>query len=115
MSAITQERVGQPVGRVRDDNAGATEARIKEILAQPLTPDSAVRIALLNNQGLQAMFAELDVAEADLVQAGWLRNPGFSFSRVHTGDNYEINRSIMFDFCRVTDVARQKQNRTSPL
>jgi outer membrane protein TolC len=97
VSAMTQQRVGLPVARTSDDNASATEATVTEMLAQPLTPDSAVRIALLNNKGLQTMFAELGVAEADLVQAGRLRNPGFSFSRLRGGDDLEIERSIMFD------------------
>jgi len=70
---------------------------VKQLLAKPLTPDSAVRIALLNNKGLQAAFAELGVAEADLVQAGRLRNPGFSFGRLRAAQDIEIDRSIMFD------------------
>ncbi len=36
-------------------------------------------------------------AEADLVQAGRLRNPGFSFGRLRGGDEVEIDRSVMFD------------------
>lgn len=63
-----------------------------------MTPDSAVQVALANNKGLQAAFAELGVAEANLVQAGRLRNPGYSFGRLRGGNDYEIDRSIMFDF-----------------
>ena len=46
---------------------------------------SAVQVALLNNRGLQATYAELGIAEADVVQAGRLRNPGFSFARLRRG------------------------------
>jgi outer membrane protein TolC len=99
VSALTSERTGHTVSRqASEDDAKAARAAIAGLLAQPLTPDSAVSIALANNQGLQAAFAELGVAEADLVQAGRLRTPGFSFGRLSGGGDTEIDRSIMFDF-----------------
>jgi cobalt-zinc-cadmium efflux system outer membrane protein len=57
------------------DAAAAIDARVDEILAHPLTVDSAVQIALLNNRGFQAMIEELGVARADLIEAGLLQNP----------------------------------------
>lgn len=99
VSALTSERTGHTVQRQRSEqDAQAIRPAVAELLAQALTPDSAVRIALTNNQGLQAAFAELGVAEASLVQAGRLRNPGFSFGRLRGGEDIEIDRSIMFDF-----------------
>ncbi len=98
VSTLTKERIGQPVQRIASDkDAAAADATITQLLAKPLTPDSAVQIALLNNKGLQASLAELGVVEADLVQAGRLRNPGFSFGRLRNGDDIEIDRSIIFD------------------
>ena len=77
VSALTSERTGHTVSRqASEDEAKAARAAIAGLLAKPLTPDSAVGIALANNQGLQAAFAELGMAEADRVQAGRLRNPG---------------------------------------
>jgi cobalt-zinc-cadmium efflux system outer membrane protein len=55
----------------------AVDARIGELLSGPLTLDGAVQIALLNNRGLQARYAELGIAQADLVAAGLLSNPVF--------------------------------------
>ncbi len=99
VSAITTERTGHPVQRERSaDDALATQARVSQLLAAPLTPDSAVQIALANNKGLQAAFAELGIAEANRVQAGRMSNPGYSFGRLRGGDGVEIDRSIMFDF-----------------
>lgn len=43
-----------------------------------LTAEDAVQIALLNNHELNAVYEELDLAQADLVQAGLLRNPVLS-------------------------------------
>lgn len=93
VSRMTSERTGQPLQRMQD----ATRAAVTQLMAQPLSPDGATRIALLNNRGLQASLAYLGVAEADLVQAGRLRNPGFSFSRKSGGGDVDIDRGIMFD------------------
>nr|WP_245844794.1 TolC family protein [Noviherbaspirillum humi] len=98
VSELTRQRTGQAVQR---DGAAEASAVSREtlfaLLAEPLMPDSAVRIALLNNKGLQASFAELGIAEASLVQAGRLRNPGFSFGHIRGGNEIEIDRSVMFD------------------
>ncbi|MET0963898.1 MAG: TolC family protein [Noviherbaspirillum sp.] len=94
VSAIMMERTGQPVRRIQ---AADPPAAVSELLAVPLTPESAVRIALDNNKGLQAALAELGIAEVRLVQAGRIRNPGYSFGRLRGGEDVEIDRSIMFD------------------
>ena len=58
-----------------DAERAKVAAEVAELLAQPLSADDAVQIALLNNRGLQASFEELGVSEADLVQSGRLPNP----------------------------------------
>lgn len=78
-------------------DAGRAADAVRRLLAQPLTADAAVEIALLNNRSLQATWAELGIAESDLVQAGRLRNPGFSFGRVHRADVVEYERAFIFD------------------
>jgi outer membrane protein, heavy metal efflux system len=60
-------------------------------LSRPLTPDSAVQIALLNNHNLQATYEELGVAQADLVEAGLLRNPIFTFEKRFPGQALEAD------------------------
>jgi cobalt-zinc-cadmium efflux system outer membrane protein len=54
----------------------ATE-KVLFLLRNKLTVDEAVQIALLNNRELQAVYSDLGVAQADLVQAGLLNNPIF--------------------------------------
>ncbi len=51
-------------------------------------------MALLNNRHLQADYAELGIAEADLVQAGRLSNPVFSFGRLKSHEGIEIERTL---------------------
>jgi len=58
------------------EDAQAEEA-LRKLLSQPLTADTAVQIALLNNRALQSLYAELGVARAGLVTAGLLSLPVF--------------------------------------
>lgn len=66
---IAKERLGKDVTWQRTDE-GAARARddVQRLLAKELSPDDAVQIALFNNPGLQASYAGLGIAEADLVQ-----------------------------------------------
>ena len=75
----------------------AARARVRVLLRRPLTADAAVRIALLNNRGLQAAYNELGLAEAAMVQASLPSNPTFSLSRVSTSIEIEIERRIVAD------------------
>ena len=93
-----KERTGAETKWVRtDDHANSVRGRVKELLAKPLGPTEAVQIALLNNPGLQASYAEVGIAEADLVQASRWRGPTFSFARLRRGDEKEIERGVFFD------------------
>src|SRR5262245_15311897 len=53
---------------------------VRELLRKELTVATATQVALLNNPRLQATYERLGVAQADLVQAGLLRNPVFGAS-----------------------------------
>ena len=77
------------------------DKRVAELLAQPLTVDDAVQLALLNNRGLQASFQELGIGQAELVQAGRLPNPGFSFGRLTRGSEIELERRLHFNLARL--------------
>ncbi len=65
-----------------EDRAIADETR--RLLSRPLTLESATQIALFGNPELQATYERLGVAQADVVQAGLLRNPHIS---LHYGFN----------------------------
>ncbi|MCA0174719.1 MAG: TolC family protein [Proteobacteria bacterium] len=98
VAQLSRERIGQAPTHLR--TAGQTDsaqARIAELLAQPLTAESAVEMALLGNPALQAGYAELGVAEADRVRAGRLANPTFSFGRKHSDGAVDIDRSLTFN------------------
>jgi len=98
VAAGVKARTGQEAVWVRSEKeADSVRARVRELLSQPLTAQSAAQIALLNNPGLQASYAELGIAEADLVQASRWSGPKFSFARLRRGDETEYERSVFFD------------------
>ncbi|MBM4374965.1 MAG: TolC family protein [Deltaproteobacteria bacterium] len=75
-----RERVAARAGAPPLWNRGGPEERlieetVRELLAAPLDLDRAVKIALIHSPELQAKFAALGVAEADLAAASALANP----------------------------------------
>jgi outer membrane protein TolC len=98
----TKDRLGKDVQWARSDaDQDSISKRVDELLSKPLTVDAAVQLALLNNRGLQADFQELGITEAEVVQAGRLPNPGFSFGRMSQGDEREIERGLHFNLARL--------------
>jgi outer membrane protein TolC len=95
---LSKERIGQaPSYQRTTEQAVSAKTRVAELLQQPLSADTAVEVALLNNKELQAGYAELGIAEADLVRAGRLANPSFSFGRLSGNGVVEIERALLFD------------------
>lgn len=86
---------------VEEDRAAAEAVRA--LLADSLTAETAVQVALLHNRRLQALYEELGIAQADLVQAGLLRNPVFgAHPRWPTsGGAPDLAFSVAFDFLGV--------------
>jgi outer membrane protein TolC len=107
---LTKERTGQTTTWQRSaEDADSAKARVNELLRQPLTADAAVEVALLNNRGLQASFGELGIAESELVRAGRLANPGFSFGHIEGAGITEIDRSLMFNVLGLLTMPLAKQ------
>lgn len=107
---VARDKMGKEVVWQRSEAArDAAAKRVQELLASPLSVDDAVQIALLNNRGLQAAFDELGISEADLVQAGRLANPGFSFGRLRQGGDLEIDRSLQFNIAQLLTLPYVRQ------
>jgi outer membrane protein, heavy metal efflux system len=78
VGAAVEARSGKRVVWNLGTELDADVARdVRTLLEDTLTADEAIQVALLNNRELQALYAELGVAQADLVQAGLLTNPVF--------------------------------------
>ena len=99
VATIAKDRVSKDVTWVRtDSDADTVQTAVRKLLSSPLSVDDAVQVALLNNRGLQGTYAGLGIAEANLVQAGRLHNPGFTFLRAQGGGQTRIERTYTFDF-----------------
>ena len=69
--------------------------KIDSLLLGQLTVDAAVKVALLNNPIIQVIYYDLEIAYADVIQAGILGNPTLSAfvlnSQEDTGKHTEIS------------------------
>lgn len=113
MASLVEARTGRRIvwnqGATDDEAVART---LHRLVSRELTVESAIQIALLNNKGLQATYEDLSVAQADLVQAGLLRNPvfgaGIAFpvaGLAQTG----VSLSVTQDFLSVFLLAARKK------
>ncbi|WP_394829724.1 TolC family protein [Pendulispora albinea] len=114
VSALVEQRTG---GRRLYWNNGTLEdtevaKAIARMLEHEMSEDVAVQIALLNNRKLLGTYEELGIAQADVVQAGLLRNPTFGAS-VRLGDRQgplpTETLGVTQDFLSVLTLAARKK------
>ena len=77
---------------------------INSLIEKPLTAESAIRIALVNNPKLTATYAKLGIAAADVYQAGRIRNPIFSFTTLDSNVSGERNLTTFGLITSFTDL-----------
>ena len=77
-AALVHERGGLEIrwNRGGPEDVEVT-ARVHTLLEGELDAEGAVAIALFRNRHLQALYEDLRIAQADLIEAGLLRNPIF--------------------------------------
>lgn len=71
----TSERESKKVTWTKGERDEASERIVREILSRELDIDGAVQVALLRQPRLQAIYEELEVSRAELVQALLPNNP----------------------------------------
>ncbi len=91
-----------------EKDADATRERIKALLDKPLGAEDAVQVALLNNPGLQAAYAELGVAGGDLLSTV-LPNPRLSYLRARHDGEYKIETVLSFNILSLVTVPMAMQ------
>jgi cobalt-zinc-cadmium efflux system outer membrane protein len=94
-----------------DPPADAADARVRELLARELTPESAVRVAFLRNRTFAAALADVGIAQAELAQAGLPPNPILSaearFGIDDSGVGAEVD--LMQDLVSALQIPLQKR------
>ena len=115
VSEVAGRTIRKDVAFVRTaDQAEQTSGVVARLLSHPLTADSAVQVALLNNKGLQASYNELALAETELVQDSLPPNPTFSLLRIAGDGASEAERQVVGDILALatlpfrSDIARDR-------
>lgn len=109
-----QSTVADRLGQQVEWNRGAEQDQrardsTRKLLDRELTAESAVQVALLNNRRLQARFADLGVAQADLVEAGLLENPVFGASALFQDAGTELEMNVVQNFLGVFTLSARKK------
>jgi outer membrane protein, heavy metal efflux system len=116
VSAAVEERYATKIvwnrGTELDKEA---EEKLRVLLHKKLTADDALQIAMLNNRDLQAVYTELGVAQADLVQAGLFRNPILDAAVLFplSGVRPDIQLSVVVSFLDALYVPLRKRVATA--
>ena len=96
---FAREQAGSEVRWLRSDSEReAMRAEVDRLLAQPLTIDDAVRVALGYSPAFQSLLAEAAMASADATGSARIGNPVFTFERLFRsgaeGRELDIGRSL---------------------
>jgi outer membrane protein, heavy metal efflux system len=108
-----QERTGKTV-RWEEDQAAHAQALqdVRLLLRKPLTVETAVQIALLNNRSLQAAFEEIGLSAANLVEAVTIPNPKIDLAirfPDKTPSGTYIDYSAALDFLSIIMIPLKKR------
>ncbi|MCK7513349.1 MAG: hypothetical protein MZV70_61145 [Desulfobacterales bacterium] len=79
-----------------------------------LTAAGAIQIALLNNARLQARYEELGISQAELIQAGLLKNPtvfGSARFPANSPGATELRFELLPEFSQHSYAASTSENR----
>lgn len=110
VQAAASAELGKDVVKIRNErDAAVVRARVKALLARPLTASSAVQIALLNNRGLQAAYSELGISEAQMVEASLPPSPTVALSRLVGSGGYEIERQVVLNVLTLLTLPRRRE------
>ena len=110
VQAAARTELGKDVVKIRNEHdAAIVGARVKALLAKPLTASSTVQIALLNNRALQAAYSELGISEAQMVEASLPPSPTIALSRLIGSGGYEIERQIVGNVLALLTLPRRRE------
>ena len=94
---LIKQRSGLTLG---ESNA-ESHAEVAGLLSKPLTADNAVAVALLRSLVLRREYAQLGLAQADLLEASRLSNPTLSVSVLYSnapGEGRKVGYGLVQNF-----------------
>jgi len=95
VARVSAEVGHRPLKISSEADVAVASSKVKALIAKPITADSAVQIVFLNNRQLQAEYNALGLSEASFVEASLPPNPTFSFERIASGGELEIERRLV--------------------
>lgn len=108
VDAQVERRVGFGIAWREPD--ARTQAAVADLLAKPLDLDASVRIALAQNQRLQARFDELGIAASAIADATVLppATADFDYKRAIDGSGSEVELVVVQDFLDLIQVGQRR-------
>jgi cobalt-zinc-cadmium efflux system outer membrane protein len=94
IETLLQDRSGPSVKWSGTPNLPIDKTIIDELLLEPLSPNGAVRIAMLRSPKLLQEYARLGLARADVLEATQLSNPGISLLRQNENRGGGVERTL---------------------
>ncbi len=88
-----------------------SDGLLASLVSEPLTPENAVRITMMNNPELKAAYARLGFGAADVYEASRIRNPIFNFSILNpspAGEQDQVTLGLAASF---TDLITMKSRK----
>ena len=96
VQSIATAELGKAVSKVSGEAEAAIARReVARLLKGPLTPESVVQVALLNNRGLQASFHDLGTSETEFVQATLPPVPRFTYARLTGPGELDVTYAVV--------------------
>jgi outer membrane protein TolC len=95
LNARIEQATGQALNTTRENSADRT-ARIDALLAEPLSPEMAARIAIASSPRVEAAFGELGIARADYLEGALPSNPMIHAARLLKKDGGSPSLSYGF-------------------
>lgn len=109
-NADTESVTGGKLQLAQTDAERATRRELaQQLLQQPLSQAAAVQLALANSPALQTLLAEGWRDQANAAQGGRIPNPIFEFSRLRTGGELELERTLSFGLLDLLLLPRRQQ------
>lgn len=90
----------------------ATSELLTTLIKEPLSPQNAVRIALMNNPQLEATYATLGFGAADVYEAGRIRNPVLSLAFLNpdvAGERDQLTFGLATSFTDLITLGARKR------
>lgn len=111
---LVQSRASAELGAtatkiISQADAQTSGEHVERLLARPLSADSAVQVALLSNRGLQADYNALGVSEAAFVEAGLPPALTFSYGRLASGEELEVERRVIANILALLTLPSRKK------